>query len=94
MSEAIPETIDKATTALQVAAKPNIFPVLIAIAALAGVAALVWRNEVRADAQIDVMRAISQELRDVRLSFREAGIKVTHHEPPPKVQAAGLGGEE
>lgn len=94
MSEAIPETIDKATRAVEVAAKPNIFPVVIALAALAGVAALVWRNEVRADAQIDVMRAISTELHDMRLSFRDAGIRVTHHDPPPKVQASSLGGEE
>lgn len=92
MAEAIPETIEKATHAVEVAAKPSIFPVLVALLALSGVGFLVWRDEVRADVQIEVLRQLSDSLRDVKLSLRERGVEVTHHAPPPRVQASGLGG--
>lgn len=93
MSEAISETIKAAEEAVQVAAKPQIFPIVIALAALAACGALVYRNELRADAQIDTMRQIAASLRDVRLSLREKGVKIAHYEEP-KVQAAGMGSEE
>lgn len=93
MAEAIPETIDKATHAVEVAAKPQIFPVVIAFAALAACGALVYRNEVRTDAQIEVMKQIAASLRDVRLSLREKGVKIAHYDEP-KVQASGLGGAD
>lgn len=93
MSESIPETIDKATRAVEVASRPQVFPAFMALVAFAGCALLVWRNEVRADAQIKIMQQLSDELHDQRLSFKEAGIKVAHHERP-KVQASGLGGTE
>lgn len=93
MSEAINETIKTAEEAVQVAARPQTFPVVIALAALAASGWLVYRNEIRADAQIEAMHQIAASLRDVRLSLREKGVKIAHYEEP-KVQAAGIGGEE
>lgn len=93
MAEALSETIKTAEEAVQVAAKPQIFPVVIAFAALAACGALVYRNEIRADAQIEVMRQMASSLRDVRLSLREKGVKIAHYEEP-KVQSSGLGGGE
>lgn len=93
MTEAITDTIKAAEEAVQVAARPQIFPIVIALAALAGCGLLVYRNELRADAQIDTMRQIAASLRDVRLSLREKGVKIAHYEEP-KVQTSGLGGEE
>lgn len=89
MAEAIPETIKAAEEAVQVAARPAVFTTIIALAALAACGALVYRNEIRADAQIEVMRQLAASLRDVRLSLREKGVKIAHYEEP-KVQAAGL----
>lgn len=93
MSEAINETIKTAEEAVQVAARPQVFTTIIALAALAGCGLLVYRNELRADAQIETMHQIAASLRDVRLSLREKGVKIAHYEEP-KVQAAGIGGEE
>lgn len=93
MAETLSETIKTAEEVVQVAARPQIFPVLIALVALAACGALVWRNELRADAQIETLRQIASSLRDVRLSLREKGVKIAHYEEP-KVQAAGLGSEE
>lgn len=90
---AIPDTIDKATQALQTAAKPGVFPTLIALLAIAGVGYFVRKSEQRADAQILVMQEMAAEMRDLRLSFKEAGIKIAHHEKP-KVQTSGLGGSD
>lgn len=93
MTEAIADTIKAAEEAVQVAAKPQIFPIVIALIALAACGALVYRNEIRADAQIETMHQIAASLRDVRLSLREKGVKIAHYDEP-KVQASSLGGEE
>lgn len=93
MSEAIPETIDKATQAIQAVSKPSVFPTMMALLALTACGYFAWKSEQRADAQINVLREMADELRDVRMSFREAGIKVTRHEKL-KVQTSGLGGSD
>lgn len=81
MAEAIPETIDKASAALQAAARPNVLVTIFALAALAGCGFLVWRDEVRADAQIHVLeslvsevRGVKDEQREQRRAFQTAGI--------------------
>lgn len=83
MAEAVAETVKEATVAVQVAAKPNVFVTIVALAAMAAVGALVWRDEVRADAQIaaygaqtDVLRKIDQHLTDVDGDLKAAGIPI------------------
>lgn len=83
MAEAVPETIDKATAFVQAAARPNVLITIFALVSLAGCCFLVWRDEVRADAQIHVLESMRDEIRGVkdeqreqRRAFTAAGIRV------------------
>jgi len=81
MAEAVPETIDKATRAAEMLGRPNVLVSVLLVGVLAGAALLVYRDEVRADAQIKVfesmvveMRGVKAEVAEQRRAFQSAGI--------------------
>lgn len=76
MAEAAADVIDKATTAVQVAARPNVLITIFALAAMVGCGFLVWRDEVRADAQIAVLQGMSQHLGDLDSDLKAVGVPV------------------
>lgn len=83
MAEAVPETIREASKAAEIAARPNVLVSVLCLGAFGFCALLVWRLEVRADAQILVMQEMAKEIahgadetRELRRAFTTAGIRV------------------
>lgn len=74
-------TIEAGTKAADVASKPNVAVTLFALMAFAFCALMVWRLEVRADAQIAVMQKMADRLGWLEEDFRSAGIKLPRARP-------------
>lgn len=70
-------TLDAAARAADTVAKPSVLAMVVAILGLGGCALLVWRDEVRADAQIQVMQRMADEIGMLRGDFQAAGIRVS-----------------
>lgn len=51
------------------------FAVVVAVVALLGVGLLVWRDETRADAQINVLRDMGQAIRDLDGDLKDHGVQ-------------------
>jgi len=69
------QTIDAATKGIRRVSENGTFKTLIALVAIGGCVLLVWRDEVRADAQIHVLEAMKDEIKDLRRDFRAAGVR-------------------
>lgn len=63
--------LDQATKTLKEVTKPNVFSVLIALIGLAGLAALVYQDQRRADAQVATMAALVLELQTQGAQIKE-----------------------
>lgn len=71
-------TLKQGRLAVQAMSAPGIVWVamfLMLVVALTGCGFLIWRTEVRADAQIEVMKAMAKEIGMLRADFRAHGVR-------------------
>lgn len=85
MAEAFSDSLREGARAAEVASRPNVFPVLVAIGSLLFVGVLIWKL---AGAQIEIMREMARQLRANSLemqslhdAFVSAGLHVRKAQP-------------
>lgn len=78
MAEAVADTIKAADHAADTIAKPGVLVAVLAflgaVAGIGGCGWMVYRNEVRADAQTKVLERIADKLADLDQRFTVAGV--------------------
>lgn len=73
MAEAAAEIVKEGAAAAEVAAKPNVYPVVISGAALLFIGLLIWRL---VGVQIEVLQSMSQHISDLDSDLRHIGVPV------------------